>query len=125
MPKCAADWRIFGWPASFAAAGTRDTTINSRETVTNMGNLRSGDGPGQPGWLGPGGHGRDDAVGPDEDGEGRVVGEGLQAGGSARREAGLDPRGIGRFGGDPYRGDAVPVAQGKEVGFGAAARGQE
>ena len=46
-----------------------------------MGNLRSGDGPGQPGWLGPGGHGRDDAVGPDEDGEGRVVGEGLQAGG--------------------------------------------
>ena len=24
MPKCAADWRIFGWPASFAAAGTRD-----------------------------------------------------------------------------------------------------
>src|SRR6266545_247742 len=63
MPKCSAERRIFGWPASLAAAGMRHTAISSRETATNMGNLRSGDGPGQPGRLGPGGHdARADAV---------------------------------------------------------------
>ncbi len=36
MPKCAADCRIFGWPVSLPAAGSRQTAASS-EKVTNMG----------------------------------------------------------------------------------------
>jgi hypothetical protein len=42
MPKCAADFRILGWPASLPAAGSRQAAASSSEMVTNMGNFLTG-----------------------------------------------------------------------------------
>src|SRR4029450_12061244 len=40
MPKCAAERRIFGWPSSLPAAGTRHAAASSSETVTSMMSLQ-------------------------------------------------------------------------------------